>query len=61
MNTGNITSENCFLIMSDIQLENVVLKFGEKKTQRILKDRPLDQLVCNLRVNKKCSFFFKVG
>lgn len=30
MNTGKVMSENYFLLMSDMQLENVVLKFGEK-------------------------------
>jgi hypothetical protein len=35
-------SKNCFLLISNVQLENVILKFGENKTQRILKDYPSD-------------------
>lgn len=59
MNTGKIMSENCVLIRSNIRSENVVLKFGEKKTQRIVKDHPSDWLVCNLKVKKKMFFLFQ--
>lgn len=35
MSTGKIMSENCFLIMSAMQLENVVLKAGKKKLREL--------------------------
>lgn len=47
--SGKVTSENYFLLMSDMQLENVILKFGEKNITENAKKLSLRLIALNFK------------
>lgn len=60
-NSGKVTSENYFLLMSNTWLENVILKFGEKNITENSKRLTLRLIGLQFEGYKKMFVLFQGG